>query len=97
MRQARNCEGKTNPSFYLPWDPDGKVDRCPNVFFDEDVWECISWWEGWAVFRSLPFPGSIHDQPAPAYQAIAICEAERWKILAERVPSDGKPPPKKKR
>ena len=46
--------------------------------------EAVGWWSEWRQMGWLPWPGSIHDQPAYVYDALIVCEAEQAEIDKER-------------
>ena len=79
----RNCDGQTNPNFALKWDVTGEVDRCPNVWFASEVWAMVDLWSDWRFFKSLPFPGSVGEQPYQVIQLIGYCESVIARIQLE--------------
>ena len=55
---------------------DRRISRCPLKACDPWMWSAIQHWSTWSTFKSLPYPGSIAEQPSRLLDAIRILESE---------------------
>jgi hypothetical protein len=84
----RNCDGVTNPGFYLPFEPG--LRRCPWSAVEYASVVAIEWWHDRKRFGSMPFGGhDLMTQPAYVYEAMhavddAVTEIEREAAEKER-------------
>jgi hypothetical protein len=77
----RGCDGETDEVHYA-WAPELK--RCPKSQMTPEVMECVQWWSEWRQMGWLPWPGTIHDQPARVYDALMICQLTQDQMDREK-------------
>lgn len=74
-RRFRGCDAP-NLHVDFDWSP-FPLQRCPYALVQEEspqVWDYLSWWQNWQLFRILPFgSSSLLDEPAIVYDAIKAC------------------------
>lgn len=48
------------------------------------MWGAIHQWHKWSLFRALPYPGSLAEQPSRLLDALAVIEGEHNLYEARR-------------
>lgn len=81
MRVLRNCAG-TRSDCRLPfdWAPGGVLHQCPMSLIPSGAWDLFGAWRDWKIYGALPEVGDALDQPAPIFEALAVCEQAKADI-----------------